>query len=149
VIKYSSEVMIDRPPKDVIDAHLDAAVLAKWTPMVDVAYDGPGRPGVGTTGRFRMAEGPFKGMIEMRIDELDPQRRIAFTATHPALEWKSESIAAPAGSGTRFTYSGAIRLKGWRRLLEPFMAGEVRRGEAQEALRLKALLEGDAGAAPA
>ena len=149
MIKYSSEVMIDRPPKDVIDAHLDAAVLARWTPMVDVAYDSPGRPGVGTTGRFRMAEGPFKGMIEMRIDELDPERRIAFTATHPALEWKSESTAVPEGTGTRFTYAGALQLKGWRRLLEPFMAGEVRKGEAREAMRLKELLEGNPGSAPA
>jgi len=149
MIRYSSEVTINRPPKDVIDAHLDAQVLSSWTPMVDLAYDSPGRPGVGTTGRFRMAEGPFKGFITMRIEELDPERRIVFRATHPALDWRAESTAEPTGSGTRFTYAGELQLKGWRRLLEPFMGGEIRKGEAEEARRLKALLEGDAGSATA
>ena len=32
-------------------------------------------------------------------------------------------------------------MHGWRRLLEPLIAREVRSGEAGEALRLKALLE--------
>lgn len=141
MIKYSTEVRIARPPKDVIGAHLDAKTLATWTPMVDVAFDGPGAPRVGTTGSFRMADGPFKGVIQMRIEELDPERRIVFRASHPGLDWTSTSTADPDGAGTRFTYAGEMRLKGWRRLLEPLMAGEVRKGEAQEAMRLKELLE--------
>jgi uncharacterized protein YndB with AHSA1/START domain len=141
MIKYSTEVSIDRPPRDVIDAHLDAKVLATWTPMVDMTYDVQGRPSVGTTGSFRLAEGPFKGPIKMRIEELDPERRVVFRAWHPAFDWTAQSTADPSGTGTRFTYSGEMRLKGWRRLLEPIMAGELRRGEAAEALRLKELLE--------
>jgi uncharacterized protein YndB with AHSA1/START domain len=146
MIRYSSDVTINRPPRVVIDALLDPGRLEQWTPMTEVEFDGPGRPAVGTTGRFRMTEGPFKGFLEMEIVELDPDRKVVFHVTHPALDWTSSSTAAPEGGGTRFTYAGELRLKGWRRLLEPIMAGEVRRGEASEAARLKALLEAEPAA---
>jgi uncharacterized protein YndB with AHSA1/START domain len=115
--------------------------------MVDVQFDGAGRPGVGTTGRFRMSEGPIKGMLEMRIAELEPDRRLVIRVSHPALDWTATSTVAADGGGTRLTYAGELGFKGWRRLLEPLMAGEVRKGEAQEALRLKAILEGDSAPA--
>ncbi|MBI2782087.1 MAG: SRPBCC family protein [Chloroflexi bacterium] len=146
MITYSSDVSINRSPGEVLDALLDPALYSKWTPMVDVEFDGSGRPGVGTTGRFRMAEGPIKGILEMRISELDPGRRLVVTVTHPTLDWIAISTVAPEGAGTRLTYAGTMGLKGWRRLLEPFMASEVRNGEAAEARKLKAVLE--AGAQP-
>ena len=109
--------------------------------MVDVSFDGAGPPGVGTRGRFRMAKGPIKGMLEMELTELEPDRRIVFHVTHPDLDWTAVSTLEPAGDGTRLTYAGELRILGWRRLLEPLMAREVRQGEEAEALRLKALLE--------
>jgi uncharacterized protein YndB with AHSA1/START domain len=147
MIRYSSEVTIDRAPGEVLDAMLDAKLYPEWTPMVDVQFDGAGRPGVGTTGRFRMSEGPIKGMLEMRIAELEPDRRLVIRVSHPALDWTATSTVAADGGGTRLTYAGELGFKGWRRLLEPLMAGEVRKGEAQEALRLKAILEGDSAPA--
>ena len=141
MITYSSDVSIDRPPSDVLDALLDADTYSKWTPMVDVEFDGAERPGVGTTGRFRMAEGPIKGLLEMRIAELDPGRRLVVKVTHPSMDWTAISTVAAEGAGTRLTYAGELGFKGWRRLLEPIMAGEVRKGEAHEAMRLKAVLE--------
>jgi uncharacterized protein YndB with AHSA1/START domain len=148
MIRYSSDVTINRSPRDVIDALLDAGRYSEWTPMVDVQFDGAGRPGVGTTGRFRLTEGPIKDMLEMRIAELDPDRRLVIRVSHPAMEWTAISTVAAEGAGTRLTYAGELGFKGWRRLLEPMMAGEVRKGEAQEARRLKAVLESET-AAPA
>jgi uncharacterized protein YndB with AHSA1/START domain len=148
MIRYSSDVTINRSPRDVIDALLDAGRYSEWTPMVDVQFDGAGRPGVGTTGRFRLTEGPIKDMLEMRIAELDPDRRLVIRVSHPAMEWTAISTVTTEGAGTRLTYAGELGFKGWRRLLEPMMAGEVRKGEAQEARRLKAVLESET-AAPA
>jgi uncharacterized protein YndB with AHSA1/START domain len=147
MIKYSSDVTIRRSPSEVLDALLDADLYSKWTPMADVVFDGDGRPGAGTTGRFRMTEGPIKGMLEMRIAELEPNRRLVVKVSHPDLDWTAVSTVTPEGSGTRLTYAGELGFKGWRRLLEPIMAGEVRQGEAKEALALKALLEAEAPAA--
>jgi uncharacterized protein YndB with AHSA1/START domain len=143
MIHYSSEVTIDRPPHDVYEALLDPALYSQWTDMVDVSFEGAGDPGVGTKGRFRMAKGPIKGMLEMELTELDPDRRVVFHVTHPDLDWVAVSTLEPVGDGTRLTYAGDLRLLGWRRVLEPLMGREVRQGEAAEAVRFKALLEAE------
>jgi uncharacterized protein YndB with AHSA1/START domain len=149
MIHYSSQVTIARPPRAVFEALLDPELYPQWTDMVDVSFDGADGPAVGTRGRFRLAKGPIKGMLDMELTELDPDRRVVFRVTHPSLDWTAVSTLEPAGSGTTLTYAGDLRLLGWRRLLEPFVAREVRTGEAAEAVRLKGLLEAapDPGAA--
>jgi len=141
MIHYSSRVDIDRPPEDVYAALIDPARFGQWTDMVDVRFDAVGPPVVGSRGSFRLAKGPIAGRLDMEIVELDPHRRIVIRIAHPWLYWTSLSELEPVGSGTRLTYAGDIGLRGWRRLLEPLMAREVRAGEAGEAERLKALLE--------
>lgn len=143
MIRYSSDVTIARPPHAVYEALLDPDLYPKWTDMVDVAFDGDDGLRVGTRGRFRLAKGPIKGILDMQLTELDPDRRVVFEVTHPALDWRSVSTIAAVGDGTRLTYAGELRMLGWRRLLEPLAAREVRNGEAAEAVRLKALLEAD------
>jgi uncharacterized protein YndB with AHSA1/START domain len=145
MIHYTSDVTIARPPRAVYEALLDPALYHQWTDMVDVTFDGASAPAVGTRGRFRLAKGPIKGMLEMELTELDPDRRVVFHVTHPSLDWVAVSTLHPAGDGTRLTYAGDLRLRGWRRVLEPLMGREVRQGEAAEALRLKALLEARPG----
>lgn len=142
MIRYSSEVTIARPPREVFDTLLDPERYAQWTDMVHLSLDTADRPKVGTRGRFRLTKGPIKGMLDFEVTELEPDRRVVFRVTHPSLDWRSVAALEPAGTGTRMTYAGEIRLHGWRRLLEPLVAGEVRRGEAGEAQRLKELLEG-------
>ena len=144
MIRYSSEVTIDRPPRAVYEALLDPDRYAKWTPMTDMAFDDDGPRRVGQRGHFQMKEGPIKGRLEMEIVELEPDRRIGFRVTHPNLDWVAVNTLQPEGSGTRLTYAGELSIRGAMRLMEPFMSGEVRRGEAGEALRLKALLESEA-----
>jgi uncharacterized protein YndB with AHSA1/START domain len=141
MIRYSSEVTIARPPRAVYEALLDGDLYPKWTDMVDVSFDGTGEPRVGMRGRFRLAKGPIKGMLDMELAELDPDRRVVFQVSHPTLDWKAVSTLVPTAEGTRLTYAGELQLHGWRRLLEPLFAREVRAGEANEALRLKAILE--------
>jgi uncharacterized protein YndB with AHSA1/START domain len=146
MIRYASEVTIARPPHAVYEALLDPALYPKWTDMVDVSFDGDAAPRVGTRGRFRLANGPIKGMLDMEVAELDPDQRIVFQVTHPSLAWTSVSTISAEGNGSRLTYAGELRMLGWRRLLEPLAAREVRDGEAAEAVRLKALLEAPASA---
>lgn len=141
MIRYSSEVTIARPPRAVCDALLDPDRYAQWTDMVDMSFDSADKPRVGTRGRFRLAKGPIKGMLDVELTELEPDRRVVFRITHPTLDWKAVSTLAPAGTGARLTYAGEVRLRGWRRLLEPLVAREMRREDAGEALRLKELLE--------
>ena len=143
MIRYSSEVTIARPPADVLDALLDPARYAQWTDMVDMEFDGPGRPGVGTSGRFRLAKGDIKGPIEMTVTELVPDSRLVIKMTHPQLDWTAISTLEPGPGGTKLTYAGEISMRGWRRILEPMVGREVSGGEAKEVKRLKELLEGE------
>jgi uncharacterized protein YndB with AHSA1/START domain len=149
MIRYSSEVTIDRSPRAVYEALLDPARYAEWTPMTDMAFDDDGPPRVGQRGHFQMAEGPIKGRLEMEITELEPDRKISFRATHPSLDWVAVNTIVPEGSGTRLTYAGELSFRGAMRLMEPFMSGEVRRGEAAEAAKLKAMLEREGDGQPA
>ena len=146
MIRYSSEVTIDRPPSVVFKALLDPDLLPQWTPMADVTFEAAGPPRVGTRGRFRMTEGPIKGPLDMEIVELEPDRRVVYHVSHPALDWRAVTSLEQQGHGTRVTYAGEMSVHGWRRILEPIMGGEVIKGEAAEIRKLKSLLERDASA---
>lgn len=143
MIRYSSAVTIDRPPRVVFDALLDPNRYGEWTPMVDMEFDGDGPPQRGTTGRFRLAEGPVKDMLRTEIVELEPERRIVFRTTHPSLTWLATIDLRPDGEGTRVTYGGEMALHGWKRILEPIIGAEVSKGEAREIEKLKSILEAE------
>lgn len=147
MIRYSSEVTIARPPRAVYEALLDPERYEQWTPMADMAFDDDGPRRVGQRGHFRMTEGPIKGRLEMEIVELEPDRKVSFRVRHPSLDWMSLNTIQPDGEGSRLTYAGELSFRGPMRLMEPFMRGEVERGEAGEALKLKALLEAESAAA--
>lgn len=145
MIRYSSDVTIARPPREVLEALLDAKTYERWTEMTDTRFDTTGRPTVGTRGSFRMPGGPLKGEYSMEITELEPERRLVVVVESPKMRWKAVSTLAPEGAGTRMTYAGEISLKGLLRTMEPLLSGEVARGEAKEAEAFKALLEQDPG----
>ncbi len=142
VIRYSSEVSIARPPHDVFEALLDPKKYERWTEMTDVRFEAAA-PQVGTRGSFRLAKGPIKGVLDMEITAMEPDRRLVVRVTHSALDWLSTTTLEPIGDGTKMSNAGEITLKGWQRLAEPLMAGELRAGEAKEAERFKALLESE------
>ena len=144
MIRYSSTHTIDRPPSVVFEALLDPARYGEWTEMQGSTWDGDGPVGVGTTGSFRMPKGPFAGAVRMEVVELQPDRRFVVRVTHPKFDWLSTADLEADPAGTQMTYAGEIRFRGVQRLLEPFVRGEVARGEAKEVERLKALLEGAA-----
>ena len=143
MIRYSSRIVIDRPPAEVFEALIDPSRYGQWTDMVDLRFDTAGPPRVGTRGQFRLAKGPIKGPLDVELIELVPNRRVIFRIVHPWLAWTATSELERVGDGTQLVYAGEVGLRGWRRLLEPFMAGEVRGGEAHEAQRLKVLLESE------
>jgi len=144
VIKYESTTTIERPVRDVFDVLMDATRWEQWTDMTDVRLDASGGPGLGSRGSFRLLGGPFKGLVDMEIVEFEPDRRIVFRCTHPALTWIAYSETRPDGDRTLFVYGGEMTIHGWRRLLEPMLKSEVERGELKEARRLKALIEAEA-----
>jgi len=93
--------------------------------------------------------GPFKGPIHFELTALEPNRRVEYRLTHPGFDWRAEVDVEPRPGGSRLTNWGEYRLLGWRRVLEPIVAREIRNGEAAELPRLKALIEASPAGAPA
>jgi hypothetical protein len=142
MIRHDTSIVIRRPPEAVFGALLDLPGYDRWTEMADSRWLTPGEPRVGTRGEFRLPKGPFNGTLEVEIVDLEPARRVVFETSHPALRWRAWSVLEPVNEGTRLQYAGEMRLLGWRRVLEPFLRGEVQAGERKEVERLKAILEG-------
>jgi hypothetical protein len=146
MIHYAGQVGVARQAPDVYAAINDIARWPEWTDMRDVQPDTPGQIHVGSAGTFTLAKGPFNGPISYVATTVEPDRRIVYRLTHPAFDWQAEMAVEPAVTGARLSTSGSFRLRGWRRLLEPLVRGEIQRGELAELDRLKAILE--AGPSP-
>ena len=89
-----------------------------------------------------MKVGSRKVPFIWEVTEFEANSKMAFRTIEGPMNWEGGyEVAADENGATRITGWGRLGLKGWRRVLEPFMGGEVRRGEAAELRRLKDLLE--------
>ena len=141
MIHYTGQVGVARRAPDVFAAINDIARWPEWTDMRDVQPDTPGQIHVGSAGTFTLTKGPFKGPIRYEATTVEPDRRVVYHMTHPAFEWEAEMAVEPDDTDARLSTTGSFRLRGWRRLLEPLVGGEIRRSEVAELHRLKAILE--------
>lgn len=48
----------------------------------------------------------------MELTEFEPDQRVVFHVTHPSLDWTAVSTLEAAGTGTRLTYAGELRMRG-------------------------------------
>ena len=141
--RYGSQVSVARSAADTFAAVNDIARWGEWTEMEEVTRDQPGPIAVGSTGTFRLP-GPFQGPIRFEATAFEPDRRVAYRMSHPSFEWHAEMRVEPESAGSRLSSTGEFTMRGWRRILQPVVAREVGRGEAEELKRLKAILEGGA-----
>ena len=126
MIRYELRIDIAQPPAAVYRGLTDPEQFGAWTDMVDIeAAAGP--PTVGDRVRFRLATGPIKGPLEAEYLTLEPDHLVVMRIEHPLLSWTSTSELTPIETGTEFRYAGQISLRGWRRLLEPFVAARCGR----------------------
>ena len=83
-----------------------------------------------------------EGAFVVEVTGFEQDRRVAFDTVEGPFDWKSDFRLDPQGDGlTKITSSGEVALRGARRLLQPVAAAEIRRGEAAELVKLKALAE--------
>ena len=145
MIKYRIEETINRPVQEVFPYLADPTLHPKWSPVSEVEVAPPGEIRVGTTVREMMKMGSKMAPFSWQVTEYNPGSSFSFHSVEGPMRWDGSYAVEPAGDGaTRVIGLGQVGLKGWQRLLEPFMGGEIRRGEAAELGKLKALLEGPA-----
>ena len=148
MITYRFEETIERSA-DVVWAYAaDITRHPEWMGVIDAKVISGNPTDVGAMGRETIRVGPRRYAAEFVVSASDPAKLI---------EWRVAGVVPFRGEvrleleplgprSTRATYSGAVRMTGLWRLLEPMMAREVRSSEAAELRRLKGVLEAPARA---
>lgn len=151
MITYRFEDTIERSADEVWAYAADITRHPEWMGVLDAEVIS-GRPTeVGAMGRETLRFGPWRFVTEFVVSASEPGRHIAWrVAGGVPFTGEGRLELEPIGSTrTRAVYSGAFRLKGLWRLLEPLVAREARASEAAELQRLKRVLESARGAVPA
>jgi uncharacterized protein YndB with AHSA1/START domain len=144
-MQIESEITIDKPSADVFAYIARAEELPKYvSDFESVTQQSDGAPGVGTRYSYKMKRGA-QGTFEWT--EFQPSSHLAWHG--PAAKLGPGSMEpsgwwdlSPAGDGTRVKLVMAPTPGGLFKLLAPFMAAGMRKGNAQALERLKQLLEG-------
>jgi uncharacterized protein YndB with AHSA1/START domain len=147
VFKVRHEVTIERKPEEVFAFLSDLERVSEWQQGVirsQVLTPGPVRVGTRFTETAKV--GPWRLDATCEVTAYEPARRMAFTASSKPIEYGGEFTLEPLGSGTRLSVDAAVRLKGFWRLMQPVMAGEMKSETRKELETIKRVLEGTAGA---
>jgi uncharacterized protein YndB with AHSA1/START domain len=147
-MQVESEITIAKPPAEVFDYLARAECLPEYvTDFESVRQVSDGEPAIGTRYSYKMSRGQAEGTFEWTGFE---------PATH--LAWQGPAVKAGPGSmepagwwdlsetgaGTRVKLVMAPTPGGLFKLLAPFMAAGMRKGNAQALERLKRRLESGA-----
>jgi hypothetical protein len=145
---YRSSVIVDRPPGEVFPYLVERDKQALWTdiPMQPLT-DGPLR--VGSRMELVFGRRPLRATVRLEITALEPERRMAWRSLPGGpIDWTGEYRIEPAEGGTRVSQAGELRFHRLWRLVEPFVGGEISRGETAELERLKSAAEGASADGP-
>lgn len=140
MIRYESQVTIDRPPEDVYPYLVEREKQALWSdvPMRPVS-EGPLTTGSRLEVFFGM--GPLKATVGLEITALEPDRRMAFRTYSGPIRWTGEYRLSPAGTGSQLGQEGTLEFTGLWRLLQPLVGAEISRAEVKELEKLKRVVE--------
>jgi uncharacterized protein YndB with AHSA1/START domain len=143
-MQVESETTVKRPPSDVFEYISHAEYLPDYvTDFASVQQASDGDPGRGTQYSYRMGRGG-EGTFEWTTFE--PASRLAWHG--PAVKAGPGSMEpsgwweiTPEGDGTRVKLVMAPKPGGLFKLLSPFLAAGMRKGNDQALERLKQRLE--------
>ena len=148
MIKIEASTQIGQPRDAVFEFITDIDNLPRWQTGVIQSKrlsQGPIRPG------FQFEEtakvGPWRLQTVCTVTEVKPGERFAFQAKSSGpLDYEGTFELQPVAGGTRLTLSGNARLKGLWRLLQPILAGDLRKESRKELQTMKEVLEASATA---
>jgi uncharacterized membrane protein len=143
MINVEASTLIDRPVETVFAFVADLENNPKWeSNFVEVERVSPEPLGVGTVYQCVLRLPGQRVSSRIEITEFLPNQRIAFRGDRPASAKPVGSITfEPASGGTRVTTRPRPEMRGVFRLLEPMMAGYIKRSNAKHLHNLKMLLE--------
>lgn len=142
MIQLNDEITISRPASEVFAFVADLNNLPRWQSDVitsKVLTAGPMKVGTRFTEEVKM--GPTRQTATCEVTEFAPGTLMGFKASAPAIDYLGRFVFEGAGTGTRLTIAGRAQLKGWRKLMQPLIRGEFKKGVRKDLVALKAILE--------
>ena len=131
MVSYSSAVSIDRSAAQIFPHLLETTTQTKRRDLTN-----------GSAVEVSFGTGPIKAVVGLHISTLEFGRKLAFRSYSGPLSWKGEYTLVEDGNGaTTVSQKGEMNFNGRWRLWQPFAGGQIRRGEVQELLRLKQVVE--------
>jgi uncharacterized protein YndB with AHSA1/START domain len=143
MIHIEHSIQIGRSRSEVFDFLTNVENLPRWQANLVQSVpisDGPARVG------FQFEETIHVMMRRIRavctVTEIKANERFAFEMrSNGPLDCDAHFELQPVANGTRLTLIGTARLRGVWRLLQPIVAGELRKETLAELMAMKALLE--------
>jgi carbon monoxide dehydrogenase subunit G len=143
MIHIEESTQISRPRDEVFDFLTNVDNLPKWQSGViqsKALSQGPVR--VGYQFEETAKVGPWKLHNLCTVSDLKPNERFAFEAKSSGpLDYQGSFDLQPVARGTRLTLSGSARLKGLWRLLQPVLAGDLRKETKTEMEAIRRQIE--------
>ena len=146
MIHIELSTQISQPRDRVFDFLTDIDTLPKWQTGVVQSKrisQGPVRVGFQFEETAKLAL--WKLHTVCTVTDIKANQRFAFDARSSGpLDYEGSFDLQPVAGGTRLTLSGTARLKGLWRLLQPVLAGDLRKETRTELATIKLLLEAEA-----
>ena len=145
MITFRDEIAINRAPGDVFEYVADIPNSTAWQEATEEAVQTSEGPlGVGSTFQVKTKILPiWSATISGRVTEHETPNKIVFeTGERSPFSATGSYSFEPIEGGTRVTFDGTLRMRGWLKLIEPLVSTSFRKQSAAELRKLKEVLEG-------
>ena len=141
MIQHEVTIHINRPVEQVFAFLADSKNLRTWqSDLIENKQLTEGSIGVGTRFREVRRTGPRQSEIQAEITVFEPNKHFATkTLTKPQVT-VSYSFK-PENNGTQLNYKFVMQTSGFMRLLEPLIAGSIKKDSYSDFEKLKHVLE--------
>lgn len=144
MITFHDSIEVSQKPDRVFAFISDLNNLPKFqAEVVQSRVITPGPVRLGTRFEELVKLGPWRVPTQCVVTEFDEQGKLAFEASSKPVKYEGAFTVEPAAPGSRVTIRGIAQLQGLWRLLQPLLAGDVRKGLRHELLAIKRHTEGE------
>ena len=142
MIRIEQSTTIQKEPREVFDFLANVANLPKWQAGT-VKSELITAPPLATGSRFIevVRLGPWKLDTTCVVTELKMPEVFAFEAMSKPIDYAGSFRLSPEAGGTRVSLRAVAHLKGLWRLMEPVLAGDLRKESRTELENLRRLIE--------
>ncbi len=144
MIQHKVAIQLNRPVEQVFAYLVEPRNLAAWqSNLIEIEQltAGPLRAGAQIREVRRIGQRPAENRAEVQVFELNHRFALKTTTEpHVTVSYSFE----PHNGGTHLKYEFGMQTRGLMRLLEPLIAGAIKRQSGEDLEKLKHILEGQA-----